>query len=357
MGEIRLGIIGAGKFGEMHIQVFKQMEREGKLKLVGVAARNRGRLEQRRIQYDVPVFNDYRELLALKPDAVSIVTPDHTHFEIAFDALNAGCHVLVEKPMDICADGCRKLMELAREKQLLLMVDFHKRLDPYHIALREQVESGKIGRPQYGYAYMEDRLEVPSVWFPNWAASSSPAWFLGSHMIDLFRWVIGRPNATRVFATGHKGKLIDLGIDTYDSINAKIEFEGGISLNLDTSWILPEKFPAIVNQGIRIVGTDGIAEVDSQNRGAEACYATSEGSHTWNLGFKLVRKDRWGNTRYSGYGYESIAELAENVAFLKNGGTLSQLDGRYGCGSDGTEVTRILCAVHESIRTGELIKM
>ena len=111
-----------------------------------------------------------------------------------------------------------------------------------------------------------------------------------------------------------------------------------------------------MNQGIRVVGTEGILEIDSQNRGAEGCLA-GEKYATLNLGFKLYSQDKWGNPRYSGYGFESIADLVENIAFLKGGGSLEQLDGKYPDGRDGTEVTRILCAVHESVATGKLVEI
>jgi predicted dehydrogenase len=202
---------------------------------------------------------------------------------------------------------------------------------------------------------MEDQIVVPRDWFPGWAPKSSPGWFLGVHFYDLVRWIL-KSNATRVYATGVKGKLQSLGVDTYDSIQAKVEFDNGASVTFDTSWILPENFEAIVNQGLRLVGSEGAWEVDTQDRG---CIGTSnaEGMRTYNTHFLMETKDKKGRPIYSGYGISSILDFAENVAFLKDGGTLKDLAGSYPSGEDGREVTRIAVAVHESVRTGEVIKL
>jgi len=355
--KVRIAIIGAGTFGEVHLQTFSQMQRDGRCELVGMADLNESLLAKRASEFSVPTYTDYRRMISeTRPDGITVVTPDHTHRQIVLDGLEAGCHVLVEKPMDVTVEGCQEMVNLARERSRLLQVDFHKRFDPYHIAMKEAVAQGKIGEPLYGYACMEDRIEVPRDWWPLWVSQSSPAWFLGSHFIDLFRWVIGGKKGIRVYASGAKKKLPSLGIDAFDCVQAKIDFEDNVSLNLDTSWILPEGFEAIVNQEIRIVGTEGVIEIDSQNRGAEVCLH-GETQKTLNLGFKLLSKDKWGNSRYEGYGFSSIADFVENISFLNTGGTLHALKGKYPDGEDGLETTRILCAIHESVSSGRSLEV
>lgn len=353
----RIGVAGGGTFGELHLQTFSQLEREGRCVLGGLADPSEQTRTRRAGQYGVRTYADVREMIDReKLDAVSVATPDPAHLPVVLAALEAGCHVLVEKPMDTTVEGCTRMVEAARAGGLLLQVDFHKRFDPYHASVREAVAAGRVGDPLYGYAWMEDRIEVPSRWFPGWAPKSSPAWFLGSHMVDLFRWLVGRPRATRVYATGARGRLAAMGVDTWDSLNARIEFHGGISFALDTSWILPDGFEAVVNQGIRLVGTEGIVEVDSQDRGARACYRGAT-SQTFNPGFQHIGTDPAGHPRYEGYGYASIADFADNIAYLKQGGTLESLGGRYPDGDDGLEVTRILCAIHESAENGRIVEL
>jgi predicted dehydrogenase len=311
-------------------------------------------------QFGVRTYASHREMLEREElDAITVVTPDFAHREITLDALAAGKHVLVEKPLDTTVEGCQQMVDSARKAGLLLQVDFHKRYDPYHMELERLVRAGKLGEVLYGYCHMEDRIEVPRDWFPQWAGKSSPVWFLGVHFYDLARWVM-KSDGKSVFARGQRKKLAGLGVDTYDSVQAQVEFQSGAVVSFDTSWILPEQFEAIVNQGIRLVGAEGIMEVDSQDRGARSCFPP-EGMRTHNLGFMQETAEKRGDTVWRGYGIESIADFAHNVAFLAGGGKpttrpagkLGDLRGIFATGEDGLAVTRIACAAEKSLRSGQ----
>lgn len=352
----RIAVIGGGTFGEMHLRTFAQLQRDGQAELVALCDLDEELLARRREEYGVKGYADYAEMLEREDlDGVTVVTPDFLHRQIVVDCAKAGKHVLVEKPLDVTVDGCNEMIAAAEVAGTLLQVDFHKRHDPYHRQMAAKVADGAIGEVLYGYAWMEDRIEVPRDWFPGWAPKSSSFWFLGVHMVDLIRYCIGA-KGTSVFATGARRKLASLGVDTYDCVNAKIVFDSGASFTVDTAWVLPDGFEAVVNQGIRLVGTEGLIEVDSQNRGAETCSAAG-GQETWNLGFLLEDRDPGGSVRYSGYGIESIAAFAHNVAFLLRGGSLEQLAGRYVDGPEARETTKIAAAAEESLRTGKLVQI
>ncbi|MCC6442257.1 MAG: Gfo/Idh/MocA family oxidoreductase [Armatimonadetes bacterium] len=351
---VRIGTIGVGIFGINHLRAFRQMEYAGKSELVCCAAATETRLKQRAEEFGIRGYTDYREMLSKeKLDAVSICTPDHLHRQMALDAFAAGLHVLVEKPLDTSVEGCLEIIEAGRKAGKFLQVDFHKRYDPYHQEAARLARLGEFGRLQYGYVHMEDKLEVPRDWFPGWAAQSSPAWFLGVHFYDLVRWIM-RSNAVQVYATGKKGKLTSMGIDTCDSIQAKFEFENGVSVSFDTSWILPDAFEAVVNQTLRLVGTEGILEVDSQYRGARIS-SSAGGTRTLNMGYLRETVDPYGRTIYLGYGVESIANFVENLLYLEKGVSLEALEGLYPGGLDGLEATRMASAVHESIEKGVIV--
>jgi predicted dehydrogenase len=128
-------------------------------------------------------------------------------------------------------------------------------------------------------------------------------------------------------------------------------------VTFDLSWIIPEKFEAIVNQGLRLVGEKGVIEVDTQDRGARVCFE-KEGPMTYNLGFLAEGKDKFGQTYHSGYGIESIADFVYNLEYLEKGGSLDGLkDGISGLGEDGLAATRIAVAVHKSLETGKVEKI
>jgi predicted dehydrogenase len=355
---VRVAVVGAGKFGQVHLDVFTQLSYTGAAELAAIAEANPKRAEELRAQYPAcPVYADFRQMLKKETlDAVTVATPDHLHREIAVEAAKAGKHVLVEKPLDVTVEGAAEMVRAAKDAGVLLQVDFHKRYDPDHQTIERRVRAGELGDILYGSVYMEDRIEVPSEWFPHWAPDSSPAWFLGVHFYDLVRWIV-KSEAKSVYATGTKNTLLrDHGIDTYDCVNAKVDFENGAAFVFDTSWVLPKGFEAVVNQAIRVVGTKGIFECDSQDRGTRSCLR-GEGMATYNNNFKREELDKAGRKRLRGYGVESIEDFASNVAFLKKGGSVHDLKGCWASGEDGLEVTRIAVAVHESMKTGRVVRL
>lgn len=354
---VKIAVVGAGKFGQTHLDAFTQLGYSGLAELSAIAESNPARAKELRARYSCPVYEDFREMLGkVALDAVSVATPDHLHREIAVAAARAGKHILVEKPLDVTVAGAAEMVRAASDAGVLLQVDFHKRYDPDHQAIERRMRAGDLGDILYGSVYMEDRIEVPTEWFPHWAPSSSPAWFLGVHFYDLVRWII-RSEAKSVYATGSKKTLLkDYGIDTYDCINAKVDFANGAAFAFDTSWVLPKGFEAVVNQGLRLVGTKGIFECDSQDRGTRSCI-DREGMATYNNNFKRESLDRSGRKVLRGYGVESIEDFAGNVAFLASGGRLEDLKGVWASGEDGLEVTRIAVAVHESLATGRVVRL
>ncbi|HSQ79285.1 MAG TPA: Gfo/Idh/MocA family oxidoreductase, partial [Candidatus Bathyarchaeia archaeon] len=176
------------------------------------------------------------------------------------------------------------------------------------------------------------------------------------HFYDLVRWILGS-EAVSVVATGSKKALLaGHGLDAYDCVNAKVEFANGASVAFDTSWVLPKGFEAIVNQGLRLVGTKGLFECDSQDRGSRSCI-DGEGMATYNNNFRREMIDRTGRRVWRGYGFESIEDFAGNAAFLLAGGRIDDLKGVWASGRDGLEATRIAVAVHESLASGRTVRL
>lgn len=348
----RVGIIGGGIFGQWHMKAFTQLQNEGKAELVALADLKEDARNKAAKEYGVKPYADFREMIEKeKLDAVTVVTPDAFHANIAVGALEMGCHVLCEKPMATTLPDCHRILEASQKAPgQILMVDYHKRLDQYHVELERAIRAGELGTVQYGYAYMEDRIEVSRDWFKNWPAGSSPMWFIGVHFVDLIRWVI-KSNGKSVFANGHKEKLKSYGLDFWDSLSAMITFENGANFTVDACWILPEGFEAVVNQGIRVVGTEGIMEVDSQDRGAGGCMK-GKTQQSYNFGVYAEKRTPDGKVSYGGYGIESIMEFGDHVNYVLNGGDIRKLDGLYANAKDGLDVSKIVVAAHMSAEAG-----
>ncbi len=349
---VRIGIVGSGIFGQWHLKAFTQLQNDGKAELVAIADLVEEKRNKAAEEYGVTPYEDYREMIGKENlDAITVVTPDPMHADIAIAGLEMGCHVLCEKPMATTMEDCRNIVTASKKHTgKILMVDFHKRLDMYHIELERAIREGELGNIQYGYAYMEDKIVVSRDWFKNWPAGSSPFWFIGVHFVDLIRWVI-KSNATKVFATGRREKLRSLGLDFWDNITAQIVFENGSTFTVEAGWTLPDGFEAIVNQGFRVIGTEGIFEIDSQDRGAGACLK-GKTQQSYNLGVYAEKHTPDGKVKYGGYGIESIMEFAYHVNHLLNGGDIADLKGLYADAEDGIEDSKICIAAHMSAEAG-----
>lgn len=353
---IRVGVIGGGIWGTYHLRSAKELEREGKVQLVAVATKTEETAHKQSKAFGVKSYTDYQEMVDKEDlDAVTVATPDHLHKEMTLYALERGKHVFVEKPLDLSTSGCRAMVDLAKKRGLLLQVDLHKRYDPYNIDIMRQVQAGKIGEPFYAYAYMENKIIVPSEWLKGWAAQSSPFWFIGVHKYDFVRWITGL-EAESVIAHARKGKLSSLGIDTYDAVSAHILMESGMTCTIDVSWVLPNQFEAVVNQGLRIVGSEGFVELDSQDRGLRYCFS-SDGAITPNFGAIFNDETVWGWETVRGYFVDAIKDFLSNVTYIKTGGNLHEIEGKYPSGEDGLRITQVAEAVHLSISEGRSVNV
>ncbi|MGI6777846.1 MAG: Gfo/Idh/MocA family protein [Acetivibrionales bacterium] len=353
----RVGIIGAGIYGTNMLKAYSAAHRMGKIELVSLAEINEEVLKEQEIRFNVKGYVDYKDMLDKEDlDAVAIVTPDFLHREITLEAANRGVHILVQKPLDTSTKGGKEMIDCAKENNVMLYVDFHKRFDPGHVQLKQDIKSGKIGKVQYGYVWMEDKIVVPSVWFKRWAQHSSPAWFIGIHFYDLIYWLL-ESEPKRVYATAIKDKLLSMGIDTYDSIQAKIEFENGATFSVDTSWILPESFTAIVNQGIRVVGSKGVSEVDSEYRGILRAFEDEKGTMTSNPYGNLEQEYPFYGLVPQGYTYESMYYFLDLLLMLKQGYKLEDLQGSYPSGDEALVSTKMCEAIHESAKLGRPIDL
>ena len=353
---VRVGVIGGGTWGNYHLLAARQLEAEGKACLVAIADEYEPTAEKQSQAFGIKKYTDYREMIQNEDlDAVTIATPDHLHRAVALYAMQHGKHVLIEKPLDLTTQGCREMVAAADEAQILLMVDFHKRYDSYNQDMMRKVRDGQIGIPYHVYAFMEDKITVPMTMLRSWAGHSSPFWFIGVHKLDLVRWITGL-NPIRVTAHGHKGKLLEAGIDTYDSVSAWISFEDGFTSTIDVNWIIPKQFEALVNQGLRMVGSDGIIEMDGQDRGLR--YSTTAGGMvTPNMGALVEEDSLLGYRAVSGYYVDPIKDFLLKLYFLKQGGSLEQLEGRYPSGMDGLWATQTAEAVQKSILEGRPVEL
>ncbi|WP_010106280.1 Gfo/Idh/MocA family oxidoreductase [Verminephrobacter aporrectodeae] len=354
----RIAVVGAGVYGSAMLKCFAALHKQGLLDLVALAEIDKEILDRQAKSFAIRGYADYRDMFTHAGlDAVAVATPDHLHGEVVLAAADAGLHVLVQKPLDTRSARAQQMIAACRQRAVMLFIDFHKRFDPAHMRLKSDMQAGRLGKIQYGSVCMEDKIVVPSVWLRQWAARSSPSWFLGVHFYDLVYWLL-QSQPRRVYATGHRGKLQSMGVDTLDSVNARVEFANGASFSFDLSWILPTGFPSIVNQQIRMVGEEGVVEVDSQDRGMFSCYADVPESLVINaFGAQEYEHPVWG-AQVQGYTFASMIRFVELLRAMQSGVlTLDELKGKYPDGEDALVSTRIGEAVDRSMACGEWISL
>jgi len=326
---------------------------QNQIVLAALADVNSEAREDAKKKYGINVYADYKEMIEKENlDAVSVVTPDFLHEEITLYCAAKKLHLALQKPLDVTVEGAERMVKAAAENNVMLFVDFHKRFDPSLILLRERYRTGKLGELLYGYANIEDAITVPADWFKGWAQNSSPMWFIGIHLIDIFNWIFDKP-PVKVLATGGKKKLLSLGIDSYDFIQAKLVYDNGAAINLDTSWILPRAFPSIVDQTFRFIGTEGIMEVDGQNRGIEYYSSFDGGSMDNPYGYHVLEEENaLTGCNLSGYTVDTMLHFPRLLQKLDQGATLESLAGTYADGPQAVLATRIAVAIHESVEKG-----
>mmetsp|Transcript_17335 Transcript_17335/g.21188 ORF Transcript_17335/g.21188 Transcript_17335/m.21188 type:complete len:355 (+) Transcript_17335:475-1539(+) len=207
-----------------------------------------------------------------KPGDVAIIfTPDDTHFDIALECINRGMHVMVTKPIVQTLEHHKMIAKAAEEKNVLVGVEVHKRLDPFYADARDRARSA-LGNFQYMYAYMSQpkhQLET----FKAWAGKSSDiSYYLNSHHIDFSEWTLaGIARPVRVTATSSNGVAKERGMETEDSITLTVQW---CNLNDKTlgcavytsSWVAP-KSDVHSQQRFFYMGTKGEINVDQAHRG------------------------------------------------------------------------------------------
>jgi len=148
MSDLGFGLVGHGLWGAHHANAIAKTEGA---RLAAVAERSEeGRAAARGAHPEAAVCDDYRELLARDDiDVVDVVVPSHLHYEIGKAALEAGKHLLLEKPMVLTLEHCDELLALAEAKGKVLAVDHEMRLSSLWGRVKQLIDRGVVGTPQY----------------------------------------------------------------------------------------------------------------------------------------------------------------------------------------------------------------
>ncbi|CAM2843891.1 Gfo/Idh/MocA family oxidoreductase [Paenibacillus sediminis] len=277
MTRLKIGVIGAGSISEAHLNAYLHNE---EVEIYAICDLNEQRAKDKSAKYGAShYYTDYNDLLANPEiDAVSICTWNNTHAEIAISALNAGKHVLVEKPLCKTVEEAHRIQEAVEQSGKLLQVGFVRRYAPNTQILKQFIDNGELGTIYFAKATCLRRLGNPGGWFSDQERSGGgPLIDLGVHIIDICWYLMGMPKVVSVSGNtynrlGNRSNVNNLSFykaadydasknNVEDLANALIRFENGASLLVDVSFTLHAKKDELT---VKLYGDKGGAEIEPE---------------------------------------------------------------------------------------------
>jgi predicted dehydrogenase len=249
---LRVGVIGMGPIGNRHARIY----RENPIALlVGVCDRIRERADAAAKNLGVPAFYDAAQMLtALKPDLCSVTTGGYEygsdHYEPTMQALEAGCHVLCEKPICNEIPQAEQMVAKAREKRRCFGVNLNHRFTPAAVLARKWVDEGRLGHPLF--------INM-SMWIknPNESAPYFQLKALHPHTIDVMRYYCGDIEAVQCFALKAPGRKI------WSTAHFNMRFRNGVVGGLTGSYDIERGHPM---ERCEVAGTGGRFVLDDMFR-------------------------------------------------------------------------------------------
>jgi predicted dehydrogenase len=255
-----------------------------------------------------------------------VATPDNRHFDACRRVLEAGLHLLVEKPSVLSLAELDELAALAERHGVLAKVVYHKLLDPDHKRLRTLVADGTLRHVNNGYCSLLEPKSISGGQFAEWIRGRNPGTYVAVHYIKLIDFTFGG-KLKAVVAGGQRGLVGPADGPTWDSCQMKLvyEYDDGreAAFDIHTSWVTPDNFPGYVEQEVQFRFDNGVWNGHSRKRGVEL---TVEGETpisrktTINNHYNGTFLEPWGERSQRGYGVEVIERFFREVAIVEYGG-------------------------------------
>ncbi len=349
---LRAGMVGMGMiFDETYRPFFEAVHGRGlfdagfgvcTVPLTAVASRTGSRADAYRQKAGgrIGPFESFREpnsierLLDSGVDFVCVATPDNRHFEASKAAIDAGKHLLVEKPSVLSLAELDQLDKLARQKGVLAKVVYHKLLDPDHKKLRTLVADGDLKHVNNGYCSLLEPKSISGGQFAEWIKGRNPGTYVAVHYIKLIDFTFGG-QLRRVTCTGQRGLVGPADGNTWDSTQLRLVYQYAsgreAAFDIHTSWVTPDNFPGYVEQEVQFRFDNGIWNGHSRKRGVECTIegrTPLERKITMNNHYNGTFLEPWGARSQRGYGIEVLERFAREVAEVEFGGPKNEREKR-----------------------------
>jgi UDP-N-acetylglucosamine 3-dehydrogenase len=263
---IKIGLIGAGGFGTIHLQGYAK---NPNCEVIAIASRTKSHALKAAREFSIKNIyfgdNDWKKLILSEDlDAVSICTPNYLHAPMALEALNNGIHVLCEKPICINRKELEELAQANKKSTLIFMTSFQKRFNPIIPILKSILDNEVLGRlilVKYYFSHYGP--------YTSWKALSEEKWFfnssmagggvlldLGVHCIDILRHLIGEYKQV----DGVHSNISCIDMRDEDNCNVLLRFQNDTLGMISVSWC---NFPSEV---IEIYGSNGNLRIDLHSK-------------------------------------------------------------------------------------------
>ena len=253
MDKVRIGIIGCGGIANnKHMPSLAKLPHVEMVAFCDIIEEKAQAAAEKFGTPDAKVFTDYKELLKLDLDVVHVLTPNKQHSFITVDALEAGKHVMCEKPMAINSVEAKKLLDAAKRTGKKLTIGYQNRFRPECRYLKQCCEAGDLGEIYYARAQAIRRRAVPTwgVFLNEYEQGGGPLIDIGTHALDLTLWemdnyepqmVVGsvyRKLADNENAANAWGSWDPKKFTVEDSAFGMIKMKNGATVYLEASWAL-----------------------------------------------------------------------------------------------------------------------
>lgn len=270
MAGIRLGILGLGRIGKIHLENLCT-----KIQGVEVIAAMNPSAEGRSFasRYNVPLVTDNALEVLHHPDidAVLICSPTSTHADFVIEAAEAAKAIFCEKPLDLSLDKVRHTLQIVKEANVPLMLAFNQRMDPNFAAVKKQVETGKLGRLYTAHIVSRDPGPPPISYIKH---SGGMFMDMTIHDFDMARYIVGA-EVTEVFARGYN--LIDPEIGNAGDIDTGVivlTFENNVTVTIENS----RKATYGYDQRLEVFGSMGMIKVENPLKNTSSFF-DEQGAH------------------------------------------------------------------------------
>ena len=245
---VRVGVIGTGYWGKNHVRIFKELEREGIIEGVKICDADEKRASELGKNFNVEYTIDYKSWIG-DPDmqAVSIVTPSATHYDVAKAFLEAGKDVFIEKPMTMDSKEARELVKISEENNRVLMAGHIFRYHPAVLELKQRIDRGELGRI---YFLTSNRLAVGA---PR--KDMGVMYALGIHEVDMFCYLLNVEYPKDITAV--VGNYLQQDIE--ETALIVMGFGGGVKGFAMESWLIPVYGK---KRDLIVVGSERTAKID-----------------------------------------------------------------------------------------------